>query len=1115
MFIADFHIHSKYSRATSRECVPEMLDLWARRKGIAVVGTGDFTHPGWRRELKEKLVPAGDGLYTLKEDLRIKEQIAGVDFKPRFLISGEISSIYKKKGKVRKIHNLILLPGLEEAEAIAGRLEALGNLRSDGRPILGLDSRDLLEIVLKACPEAIFIPAHIWTPHFSLYGAYSGFDEINECFEDLTGCIFALETGLSSDPPMNWRLSGLDNFVLLSNSDAHSPANLGREANIFHTELSYFAILRALKNRRSNEFYGTIEFFPEEGKYHYDGHRSCKVCLKPEETKTLQGRCPVCGGKITVGVLHRVEELADREEGFTPQGAKNFESLMPLPEVIASASGSSAGAKKVKEKYAALLQNLGTELFILREAPLEDIASAAGELIAEGIRRLRCKKVIKQPGYDGEYGKITLFDKSELKMLSGQMALGGFTGEPLYKRAGSAPLGHPAGKRAAKITGSPTQEAFTPPSEELFALNEKQQEAAFSSSRAIVVIAGPGTGKTKTLIARIAYLVEKCAVSPSCITAVTFTNKAAQEIRLRLAARFGKESAAQQITVGTFHSICLDLLTRIDGQNINLIDEYNALAIVQELLKKLKIKISPKEACRKISLLKNSASALREKEGGSAFRGELLTLYELYCSMLKEIGAMDYDDLILEALNKFKGRENEAAEENSKDDPFSYLLVDEFQDINEAQYQLIKRWGQKAKSIFIIGDPHQSIYGFRGSDYRYFDIFMEDFPSFQLIRLNLNYRSTPEIIKCAEGLLLEKEGSSFALQATKKSGPKVRLVKTGGDFSEALYIAKEINRMVGGIDLLDTHRLAAADKKDEGKTRRAFSEIAVLYRTNRQAERLEECLLKEGIPFTVGGKEDFLAEQPVREAISFFRFLLNPKDFPALLVCLWAKGLLSAEGQLKDPTVFWAEKRKFGEITKEGSISKIIEKLQQLLPEEGLSRDFLHLLKKYAALIRGKKPGELIASWIKDNELAGIKSMELLLNTSVMYEDMASFLQNLLFGREGDVLRSGHKKYLTEAVSLMTIHSAKGLEFPAVFICGLNEGIIPLKSGGDGAEIDLQEERRLFYVAITRAKEELILLSSGPPSPFIPELPEEEIKVETEAPPRQRNKYRQVSLLDI
>lgn len=259
MFISDLHIHSKYSRATSRDCVPEYLDLWARKKGIALIGTGDFTHPAWRAELREKLTPSEEGLYALKEEFRLEGIGNSADSRPRFMVSGEISTIYKKNGRVRKVHSLILLPGLDEAEELSARLMAIGNIRSDGRPILGLDCRDLLEITLSCCPSAVFIPAHIWTPHFSLFGAFSGFDSLEECFDDMSSHIHALETGLSSDPSMNWRVSALDSYVLVSNSDAHSPSKLGREANIISTDMSYPAVAKALNGQGG--LTGTIEFF--------------------------------------------------------------------------------------------------------------------------------------------------------------------------------------------------------------------------------------------------------------------------------------------------------------------------------------------------------------------------------------------------------------------------------------------------------------------------------------------------------------------------------------------------------------------------------------------------------------------------------------------------------------------------------------------------------------------------------------------------------------------------------------------------------------------------------------------------------------------------------------
>lgn len=407
--IADLHIHSRYSRATSRQSSLEYLDLWARKKGISILGTGDFTHPAWREELREKLVPAEEGLYCLKKEAVSEEAALFGGNLPRFVVSGEISSIYKKNGRVRKVHNLILLPGLEDGERLSKKLETIGNLHSDGRPILGLDSRELLELMLEICPQGILIPAHIWTPHFSMFGAFSGFDTVEECFEDLTPWIHAVETGLSSDPPMNWQLSALDDLQLISNSDAHSPGKLGREANLLDIELSYQGLSQAIQTGEGLE--GTLEFFPEEGKYHYDGHRKCGICLSPEETRAYGGICPVCGKKLTIGVEHRVQQLSDREKGEERKNRKAFEYLVPLPELIAAAQGKATVGKRVQAEYQQMLQTLGAEFEILRHIPVEDIRRRAGETVAEGIERLRAGQIKRTPGFDGEYGTIRLFDE--------------------------------------------------------------------------------------------------------------------------------------------------------------------------------------------------------------------------------------------------------------------------------------------------------------------------------------------------------------------------------------------------------------------------------------------------------------------------------------------------------------------------------------------------------------------------------------------------------------------------------------------------------------------------------------------------------------------------------
>ena len=405
--IGDLHIHSRFSMATSKEGTPENLDFWARKKGISLIGTGDFTHPVWREELRERLASEGNGLYRLKDEYVKEESRKFSGEGAHFVVSGEISSIYKKNGKTRKVHNVFLLPGLEAADAMAQRLEKIGNIHSDGRPILGLDSHDLLEIMLDVCPEGILIPAHIWTPHFSVLGAKSGFDSVEECFEELTPYVHALETGLSSDPAMNWRISGLDRYQLVSNSDAHSPSKLGREANLLDIDCSYEGLYQAIQTGVGLE--GTVEFFPEEGKYHFDGHRKCGVSLSPVQAENLGGICPVCGKKLTMGVDHRVEQLADREEGFVKEDGKKYESLVPLPEVISVCMGYSTASKKVQGCFEQMLQNLGTEFDILRNVPAEDIKSCAGERIAEGIENVRTGNVKRIPGYDGEYGKIELF----------------------------------------------------------------------------------------------------------------------------------------------------------------------------------------------------------------------------------------------------------------------------------------------------------------------------------------------------------------------------------------------------------------------------------------------------------------------------------------------------------------------------------------------------------------------------------------------------------------------------------------------------------------------------------------------------------------------------------
>ena len=1077
MYIADLHIHSRYSRATSKDCTPEALDLWARRKGISIVGSGDFTHPAWRQELEEKLTPAGNGFYVLKDEYRIQDPLLTDSFRPQFVITGEISSIYKKYNKVRKVHSLILLPGLKDAETISHKLEAIGNIHSDGRPILGLDCHDLLELLLELCPEAIYVPAHIWTPHFSLFGAFSGFDSVEECFGDLSCHIHALETGLSSDPPMNWRVSALDRYHLISNSDAHSPSKLGREANLLDIPLSYEGLREALQTGKGLK--GTIEFFPEEGKYHYDGHRKCGICLSPTEAEKYGGICPVCGRKLTIGVSHRIEQMADRAEGYEKEHAALFESLVPLPEIIGASAGYSSASVKVQREYHNMLKKLGPEFQILREIPLDEIRSVSGILISEGIGRLREGKVTRIPGFDGEYGTIRLFTPEELDRLDGQLSL--FDGQTALTAppAGAGSQGllkpeypsnliseahlHKAASNQDKpdILSSFTEGKEAEIPKKTF-INENQRLAIEAIDRVTLVTAGPGTGKTHTLVSHILHLLETRRVKPSCITAVTFTNKAAEEMRERIRKKTGKNAAAKKLTIGTFHSIAWKLLKE-NGNDASLAGETETKDLAAQLIKTFHLDMTP------LSFL-NAVSDYKTRPYWTDCRGQsetpnpkLAQAFEAYQDFLREWQLMDFDDILIEALC--------IARSKSGDCCFSYLLVDEFQDISPLEYQLVKAWNEGGKELFVIGDADQSIYGFRGSDAGCFKRLMEEFPNACPLVLEENYRSTPQILAFASELISKNPGGIRRLQPNRPKGSAVRLVTADSTASQAIFIAKEINRLAGGIGMLEAQEIFP---ENEGSLR-SFDDIAVLYRTHRQAELLETCLKKEGIPYVVSGRDDYLTEPSVRGAIGFFQSLLNPDH------------KLAGQTALK---LLWN--------LEEGDLTNSI---------------YENMAQKYAPLLKKKKPLKILEEWSEDLHLEKKKAIQKLCQTAVFYSTMADFIEALQFGVESDLKRCNGKKYKSGAVTLMTLHGSKGLEFPAVLIFGVQKGFLPFENENFVSEEE--EERRLFYVGVTRAQETLILTASQEESPFLTDFPKELVQREKARPNKNQGNGKQMNLFEF
>ncbi|MGF1611788.1 MAG: UvrD-helicase domain-containing protein, partial [Kiloniellales bacterium] len=862
---ADLHIHSKYSRATSKNADLENLAYWAGKKGIAVVGTGDFTHPAWLAELKAKLVPAEPGFYRLRPAIEraIAARLPAACQAPaRFLLSVEISTIYKKGEHTRKIHHLIYVPDFEAADRVVERLARIGNIASDGRPILGLDSRDLLEIALESSPDAYLVPAHIWTPWFAVLGSRSGFDSVAECYGDLAEHIFAVETGLSSDPAMNWRISFLDRYRLVSNSDAHSPAKLGREATLFEGDFDYYALRRALETGEG--YGGTVEFFPEEGKYHLDGHRKCGVCLSPEETRAHGGRCPVCGQPVTVGVMHRVDALADRSaaEAAPPETAGSVSSLVPLPEILSELLGSGPNSKTVAQRYERVLAGLGAELPLLEEVPLEDIGRADSGLLAEAVARLRAGQVIRDAGYDGEYGVIRLFEPAELKRLTAGGLLFDFPDSGIrsqgsgIRREEQAAIPRDPGKSAPDATvEQQAAEAAVPngTSPILAGLDESQRAAAEIVAGPLLILAGPGAGKTRTLTHRIAHLVAERGVPAAGCLAITFTRRAAAELGERLARLIPAQ--AGDVPVHTFHSLGLAILK--EHANAAGLHRGFRVATAEERAAALAARLdcSGHKARR---LLNAISRAKRTGETPPETLGdEVAAALAAYRDEMALRNWLDFDDLVRLTLRTLASDPGLAAFYR---DRFPWISVDEFQDLDAQQYALLRLLAPENANLCVIGDPNQAIYGFRGADAAVFERFRADYPTANTARLSRNYRSSGTIV-AASGQVIgaaQDEEAAEASAVVRALAERITIHSAPSERAEAEFVVQTIERLLGGHSFfsIDSGRGAAG-----AAASLAFSDIAVLYRSEAQLPALTEALGRSGLPFQAHSHRP-LAERP-------------------------------------------------------------------------------------------------------------------------------------------------------------------------------------------------------------------------------------------------------------
>ena len=1007
-FIADMHIHSHFSVATSGTLVPEYLDYWARLKGIDVVGTGDCVHPGWMRELKEKLEPAGNGLYRLKSGFRLDESkfLSGPNM-PRevfFMLTGEISNIYKKTGSVRKVHNLCVFPDFTAAEKVQSALDKMGNIRSDGRPILGLDSKFLLEMVLESSEQSFLIPAHIWTPWFSVLGSKSGFDTIDECYDDLAKHIFALETGLSSDPPMNRACSFLDRFALVSNSDAHSPEKLGREANLFDTELSYGGIYRALRGRAG--FRGTVEFFPQEGKYHYDGHRKCGVKWDPLETVRNGGICAKCGKPVTRGVLYRVAELADRGGAMVPENGEAFHSITRLPDLLAELMGQKSGSsKKVMKEYHRLTGLIGSELYLLLDAPLGDIRDAGGELLAEGVRRLRSGEIIIDEGYDGDFGRITVFRDGEMDRFRGASSLFHSVHEPVNARHDmlssikfdirefKALLDRDDGASG----GALKRIAFDLPAGGTDTVLTPEQRAGIEHFEGpCMVIAGPGTGKTGILTRRIAHLVKERGVAPDRILAVTFTNRAAREMRVRVQ----RLMPVSGLVIGTFHSFGLSVIREsaglfARGEDFQIIDDDERMEIVTALT-------GDGAKARRL------AGAIDAVKQGMAPLEDVGDLFPRYAERLKEMNALDIGDLIYLPLELFCRDRDILARYRGR---FPWILVDEFQDINPAQYELLTLLaGSGSPNLFVIGDPDQAIYGFRGSDVRFMTGIAAAYPGMRVIRLGRSFRCPDTVMRAATQVL----GTGGAIAGVPRD-IKVNIREMETDRSEADWIAATVERAMGGVRSFSRDSGISDGDAEEGGA--GFGDFAVLCRSAFMFGPLQEAFGNHGVPCQIAGNDPVFRQEPYRTAVG-------------------------------------ALKKIFHGGTDSSLSGDIIGDVRLMIEKGDTAADVLKFL-----MVIIEAPDDAIARLVSFAEPFGRD-----------YRDLFRAI----------ALRQGadDRDDRAEAVSLMTLHASKGLEFKTVFIPGCERGIIPFELFGEKSPLERAEEERLLYVGITRTIENLFLTSA-------------------------------------
>lgn len=1095
-FRADLHIHSRFSRATSKAITPALLTAWGAIKGLHVVGTGDFTHPEWRAELARSLtLDEETGLYSLSAAAHATRPInltlpKGTIF-PRFMLQAEISSIYKRGGKVRKVHSLVYMPTFEAAEKFCARLQAVGNLASDGRPILGLDARDLLEMTLETHPLAFFVPAHIWTPWFSLFGARSGFDSLEECFGDLAGEIYALETGLSSDPDMNRLWSALDSCHMVSSSDAHSGENLAREATLFSGAMTYEGMVKALRtrpgdpeaSRLTTRFEGTLEFYPEEGKYHYDGHSGCGVCQSPQETQAAGNLCKVCGKPLTQGVFTRLLSLADRKEPVSPPNEPGFRSLVPLPEILAELSGTGAKTQKVACRYGKALERLGSELDILMELPTEEIARTDA-LLAEAVRRMRAGEVRRDSGYDGTYGRISLFSQHELAGIRARGTLqmpGGSLLTPappapssLPEEAGAIPLSEtPVSAPAETVVASPSATAV-PEGTSLRAAEDAKKtwrlpHAIYVGQANLMAAPGHangGSAKNSALIpsgdapfmamrpalpgpdelagaslacpnaepedqpflqGRNLEQKEAIAAGPGPVLVLAGPGTGKTRTLIQRVLRLLEDGVPpQRILAVTFtrraaHELEERLREALGAAPLPVAETLHALAFAAwRRLNDTPVLLSEKNARQLFMEVNAGNSAAFLKEAWNAI--QLAREHTRKCPDAYALPYQNYEHQ-KSAWNQVDYTDllefwHVQIKSGVSPSPWTHILVDEVQDMSPLQLSILQGLlPPDGQGFFGIGDPDQSIYSFRGAHGDVLSFFQGVWPGLRVLALKKNYRSASGILTVSQKMLgIHK--ISGELEASVPLAADIRLFEAPGQRSEEEWIGRRIEEMLGPTSHTLLDGKAACSPGEEAF---APGDIAVIVRIKALIPALKASLERRGLPVSAPEQEAFWTDARVQM-------------------------ILQAAGEF------------LGIATGQEA---------QALPCPGL------------ILTQGPK---IVAAYLKetppfDEFFWQSQEFRALCSAFESHGDWQGLLNWVNLQWEIDLVRSRSQK-----IQILTMHAAKGLEFRAVFLPALEEGLMPFmglqqlagKTAG-GQNVDIDEERRLLYVAMTRARRRLYL----------------------------------------